>query len=90
MLKCISSINQGCVRSYVLIGLLRQRPFEPNPPVYASLLVMISVNVNIYLSAAYATERILATILIQSYEKQRPYYGIGFALLVVSGCGTIA
>ncbi|KAH7707880.1 hypothetical protein AAVH_24876 [Aphelenchoides avenae] len=83
MLKCVSSINQGFVRSYVLISLLGQRPFKPNPPVYASLLVIVSVNINIYLSAAYATERILATIFMRTYEKQRPYYGVGFAALIV-------
>lgn len=87
MLKCVSSINQGFVRSYVLISLLGQRPFKPNPPVYASLLVIVSVNINIYLSAAYATERILATIFMRTYEKQRPYYGVGFAALIVSEHG---
>ncbi|KAH7711604.1 hypothetical protein AAVH_21071 [Aphelenchoides avenae] len=51
--------------------------------IHASFLMHISSSINAYLSIGYATERVLATVMVKRYENQRPFYGFAFTALLL-------
>lgn len=84
LLKSCSSFSLGCTRSWVLFRLLQQRVYELNPPFTASIIATACIHINNLLSLAYTTERLIATVLVKTYESKRPYYGIFCVIFVVT------
>src|SRR4051812_1102852 len=85
--KCVSSVIYGCNRSAFLIGQLRKGSFDAYAPTMTDFFSHMCASINNYLSVAYTSERILATICVKTYEKQRPYYGCACLLLMVGVLG---
>ncbi|KAH7711868.1 hypothetical protein AAVH_20820 [Aphelenchoides avenae] len=47
----------------------------------------IPININAWLTVAYTAERVLATLAVKSYERQRPWFGwIVTTVIVVQAC----
>lgn len=78
------SLILGFCRVYYLAPSLLSTTLRMLGPLWLSFLMGIAINTNNYLCLAYTLERILATVFVKSYERQKPYIGIIFSLLIVS------
>lgn len=84
VLKCTSSIAYAIMRTVELSVQLREDSFSLYPAVWSSFITGVAVGVNCMLCWAYTAERVLATVLIKTYERQKPWFGVVTAVTLVS------
>lgn len=85
-MKCFCSSLFGLIRSVSIARQLCKGEFDTLSPVTLAFLTGVCVGTNNYLCAAYAIERVLATVFVKRYEKWRPYLGVLSSVAIVS-CG---
>lgn len=78
-----SIVSAGARLSSLVLYFVQGTPMY-TASIHASFLMHVCSSINAYLSIGYATERLLATVMMRRYEKQRPYYGCLFTAILVS------
>lgn len=81
--KCLSSAVYGINRSIFVATQLSKGSFDPSAPGISNFFSHMCGNINGHLSVAYTCERILATVFVKTYEKQKPFYGTVCLILLV-------
>ncbi|KAH7713172.1 hypothetical protein AAVH_19490 [Aphelenchoides avenae] len=82
LLKCISSVAYGIVRITDLSFQLFDGDFRVSSR-WISFFYGIPVSVNAHLCWAYVAERVLATVRMKTYEKQKPWFSFVLIFIMV-------